>query len=324
VLQFRENWRQHRPWFVFALLATAAASVWFFVAGRGEPGWPGGGSLPGLTFGVVGGLIVVFEFLLWCRKKVRVWRIGRAQAWMRAHIWLGLLCVPLLVFHSGFRLGGTLSTVLMVLLLVVVASGIWGLALQQLLPGRLLDEVQAETIYSQIDRLSAQLVVEAEHVVHATCGPAAGEDVGPLAVPDPSGMTAGSHLIVGAVRSVGRVQGKSRETRALSAAVPESEPLRVFFQNSGAPFLRHGAASNSPLRFPRRAAAIFQDLRNKLAPAAYPAVTVLEEYCNQRRQWDEQSRLHYWLHNWLWVHFPLSVALLILMALHVWVALRYL
>src|SRR5437879_5500895 len=135
-------------------MAAAGASFWYFWSSAGRADWPGGSSIPGFTFGIVGGLICIFELLLWWRKKVRTWRIGRTQVWLRAHIWLGLLSVPLLVYHSGFRLGGTLSTVLMVLLFVVVASGIWGLVLQQVIPRRMLDEIPAETIYGQIDRLA--------------------------------------------------------------------------------------------------------------------------------------------------------------------------
>jgi Fe-S-cluster-containing dehydrogenase component len=43
--------------------------------------------------------------LLSARKRVRTWRIGSAQAWMRVHIWLGLIAVPCIWFHSGFALG---------------------------------------------------------------------------------------------------------------------------------------------------------------------------------------------------------------------------
>jgi hypothetical protein len=323
VLLFRANWPQHRGWVAFIVVVTIAAGGWFVAAGIDQPTWPGGSSLPGFTFGVVGGLIILFEMLLWLKKKVRVWRIGRAQVWMRAHIWLGLLCVPLLILHSGLRLGGTLSTVLMVLLLVVIASGIWGLALQQMLPRRLLDDVPAETIYSQIPHLTAQLTAEAERLVRNTCGPAEGEVVEVLRVPDPTSMASSSHQVIGAVRTVGPVQGKVRETRALATPVPDSEALREFFKGIAAPFLREGRAGATPLHSPNRAAALFQDLRTKVAPAAHPAVAALEGFCNQRRQWDEQRRLHVWLHSWLWVHFPLSVALMVLMFLHVWVALRY-
>jgi hypothetical protein len=323
VLIDRRNWAEHRPWVVFIVAATAAASAWYFVEGSRSTQWPGGGSLPGFTFGILGGLIILFELLLWYRKRKRVWRVGRAQAWMRAHIWLGLLCVPLLIYHSGLRFGGTLSTVLMVLLLVVVASGIWGLVLQQFLPRQMLDDVPAETIYSQIPYLADQLHAEAQQLVRATCGPAPGEEVEPLARPELPSPDATAYLVVGAVRSVGRVQGKVLQTRTPATPVPEAEPLRAFFHSEVARFLKAGSASGSALRLPTRAAMMFQDLKTKLAPAAHPAVDGLETFCNQRRQWDEQARMHFWLHNWLWVHFPLSVALVVLMAVHIWVALKY-
>ena len=76
---------------------------------------------------------------------------------MRAHIWLGLWAVPLIVLHSGLQLGGRLSIVLMVLFIVVIISGIFGLLLQQVLPRVMLRRVPAETIYSQIDHVAEQL-----------------------------------------------------------------------------------------------------------------------------------------------------------------------
>src|SRR5262245_23615163 len=146
------NFAQHRPWIVAVAVLSVLAGVWFVVAGLGKAAWPGGSSVPGFTFGVAGGLIILFEFLLWPRKKARTWRIGQTKTWMRAHIWLGLLTVPLLILHSGLTWGGTLSAVLLLLLLVVVASGVWGLALQQMLPQRMLHDIPAETIHSQIDQ----------------------------------------------------------------------------------------------------------------------------------------------------------------------------
>jgi hypothetical protein len=318
----RDHWPPHRPWLFFTILATAAASVWYFMTAAASPHWPGGSSFVGFTLGILGGLICLFEFLLWARKKVRVWRIGRAQAWMRAHIWLGLLCVPFLVYHSGFRFGSPLSTVLMVLVLVVVASGVYGLVLQNLLPQKMLDDVPAETIYSQIDRLSAQLADEAEALIRATCGPLPGEEARSTSKPDlPGGAPGATHLIVGAVRSVGRVQGKVLETRAPAVPIPEAEPLRPFYRETVEPYLK--GVDGSPLAAPARAAAMFDDVRTKVPREAHGTVNALEGFCDQRRQWARQARLHFWLHNWLWIHFPLSVALIVLMFVHVYVALKY-
>ena len=317
----RPNWPPHRPWLIMFLLATSGSLAWFWLASLETGDWPGGRSLPGFTFGVVGGAIILFEFALWFRKKVRVWRIGRAQIWLRAHIWLGLLCLPLLILHSGLRWGGTLSTVLMVLLVIVIVSGIWGLVLQNLLPKRMLEEIPAETIYSQMDYLSGQLLAEAERLVSATCGSENDNLAGVAGValaPNDAGF-----MVVGKVRAAGSVQGKVLDTRIPAAPIPQTEPLVGFFRDQVAPFLRHGSAGNKVLANAGRAAVLFQNIKTQLPPAAHDVVNMLEDFCLQCRQWDIQARWHFWLHNWLWVHFPLSVALVVLMIVHIYVSLKY-
>ena len=96
----RRNLASHFPWIVLSLLIAGGSIAWFWSASRGASEWPGGSTPPGLTFGIVGGLLILFEFALWGRKKLRRLRIGRVKTWMAAHIWLGLVTVPLLVLHS--------------------------------------------------------------------------------------------------------------------------------------------------------------------------------------------------------------------------------
>jgi hypothetical protein len=313
-----KNWPPHRPWVFFTATAAVAATFWYFSSSVGLPDWPGGSSIPGFTFGVIGGLICLFELLLWWRKRVRTWRIGRTQVWMRAHIWLGLLSVPLLIYHSGFRLGGPLSTVLMVLFLIVIVSGVWGLFVQQVLPRAMLHEVPAETVFSQIDYIVAQLATESERLVIATCGPAPGAEV-----VKPTEDDEASFLTIGAVRMAGQVSGKVVQTRVPSIPVPGSELLRSFYYERVRPYLLHGRRSDSPLQFPARAEGMFRNLRTQLPSAAGASIDALESGCEQRRQLDQQARLHFWLHNWLWFHLPLAVALLALMFVHIFVALKY-
>lgn len=322
----RRSFSQHVPWIVACLVVAAVAILWFTVAALRESTLPGGGSWPGFTFGVAGGLICLFEFLLWPRKWKRSWRVGRVQTWMRAHIWLGLLAVPLLVLHSGFRFGGPLSTTLMILFLVVILSGIYGLVLQQFLPTKMMQEVSAETIYSQIDRLLGQYAEEADRLVMATCGPEVGPEGeiirGPEAPNEDEGPS--QFLVVGAVRAAGGVQGKVLLTRAPKAPVANSEALRIFFRDAVRPFLLTDNPSSSPLNNPTGSDGIFQEVRTRTPPAAHEPLAALEDLCRQRRQLDEQARLHWWLHSWLWVHLPLSAALIVLMFVHVFVTLKYL
>jgi hypothetical protein len=315
----RENWRLHRRWAIATAIAAVAAIAWYATEATMARRLPDGASRPGLSLGVLGGFIILFEAFLWVRKKLRVWRIGRTQVWMRAHIWLGLLCLPFLVLHCGFRLGGLFTTVLMAVLVIVIVSGVWGLVMQQFLPSRMLQDVPAETIYSQIGYVSHQYYKEAEALVCTVCGRPEAEAAAADAEENAEPV---SHLVVGAVRTVGRVQGKAVRTVAV-AAVPESEPLWNVFESTIGPFLAGKAGPGSPLQTRQRAALIFDELRNRLDPAAHEAVNTLEELCEQRRQLQTQARLHFWLHNWLLIHLPLTAVLLIMMGVHVWLAVKY-
>src|SRR5437667_9226747 len=170
--------RAHVPWFVFVLLATVAAIV-LYVANFHPQRMPAGIHLPayliqepsehrsvggtplGLIFGAISFAIFIFAILLGVRKKVVLWRLGTLQRWMRAHIWLTLLTIPLVLLHSGFRLGGPMTTLLMALYAIVMVSGIYGLILQHQMPRIMKERLPAETVFEQIPHIRAQLVAAA-------------------------------------------------------------------------------------------------------------------------------------------------------------------
>lgn len=344
----REQWRGHLPWAVGSAVATAAAAAWYGLEVARTGRWITGGSTPGYILGVAGGGIILFEMLLWVRKKLRTMRIGRVKGWMVAHIWLGLLCFPLLLLHSGFYLGGPLSQALLVLLTIVVASGVWGLVLQNILPKRMLQDIPAETIHSEIPHVVRLSLNEAERLVLEACGPRPGDLPQAAEELDAAGRTPSRFLTVGAVRTAGHVQGKVVETRVPKPPVPGAEPLRDFFEGYLRPYLeeltepelepggrdgrgrgngrprRQGrGVVDAPFATPQRSAALFEDLRLKVPPEARDATDALERIADQRRQLGRQLRLHVWLHNWLLVHLPLSVALTVLMVIHAIQATRY-
>jgi hypothetical protein len=326
----RENWRYHRSWCVATVMATAAAVVGYLCYGfaSGSWSWPGGGSPPGFAYGVLGGGIILFEMLLWPRKSLwRGWRLGRAKLWMTAHIWLGLLTLPLLLLHGSFHFNvstSPLAAVLMWLLVMVVGSGMIGLVFQNVIPRLMLDQVPAETIYAQIGHILEQYRAEAERLVELACGrsPVGGEGgneeelVGDLA--------ARSFVSVGSVRQVGRVQGKVMQVGIEAAWVPGSEALRTFHHDQIEPYLHARSGRRLLLGSPAQAAAMFRSLKTQLRPEAHPVVDRLADLCDQRRQFDLQARLHFWLHSWLGAHVALSVALTLLMMIHTVLALKYL
>ncbi len=172
------NWR-HVPWIVFVLLATIAACVLY--AGNFYPAslppWlrlprsliqtstehhTVGGTPLGLWFGSISLAIFIFAILLSLRKKIPLWRVGTVQRWLRAHIWLTILTIPLVILHSGFRLGGPMTTFLMVLYAIVMVSGFYGLFLQHVMPRLMKERLPAETVFEQIPHVRSQLAVAAE------------------------------------------------------------------------------------------------------------------------------------------------------------------
>jgi len=320
VLVNRDTLRAHLPWIIIAAVVGIASIIWYSSASLAAKELLGGSSLPGFVIGILAGAICVFEFLLWPRKGLRAWRIGRAKHWMRAHIWFGLLVAPLVALHCGFYLGGVLSTVLTLLVAIAILSGIFGLVLQNRLPRKMLDQIPAETIYSQIDYVSKQYALDAAQVVARVCGqlPKCLENLDAAAEQEHQ-----EPVIVGAVRSRGSFRGKVVHPMAAPAAVRNSSELLRAFDETLYPFLVTGTGGSTNLADRSCGAAFFSALRESLDQAAHATVDELEQLCEQRRQFNEQRRMHRVLHSWITIHLAVSVALIVLLGAHVIGAIRY-
>src|SRR5262245_9502292 len=162
--------RTQRGWAILSLGSLAAAVAIYVPYALIVSGGPRGGSTVGLIFGVVGFGFILYAAALGARKRVPTWRLGRAKSWMRGHLWLGLLALPLILFHGGFHFGGTLSRVLMWLLIITVASGVYGAVLQNVIPKKMTSELPLETIYDEIGHVRGLLREEADRKVEALCG----------------------------------------------------------------------------------------------------------------------------------------------------------
>ena len=288
----------HRKWLIASLIILGVATIIYVIYGASIPAGPSGGSAIGLAFGIIGSAFMIFAGLLAGRKKVAVWRLGRAQTWMRGHLWLGALSLPMIVFHAGFHFGGTLTTVLMVLLIIVVASGIFGAALQHYMPSMMTVEIPMETVFEQIDHVRAQLLGEADAIVEKVCGPFSFANVGPA-------DTVGGNL------------GSTSNPPA------NLIPLRDFYARQMRPFLLHEHLQDRPLATREKAVGIFERLRTLLPDTAHETTKSLETICEEERQLRRQTRMHHWLHGWLLLHVPLSLALLLLGCIHAIMSLRY-
>lgn len=319
----RNLWKLHGRWIVATGAISLAAISWVVATGTRAGRWPGGGSFPGLVLGSLAAAILVFELAI-VLKKTRWLRTARwalsAQTWMKAHIWLGLLTAPLVVLHSGGRFGGVLTTLLVAVFASVIASGLWGLALQNVLPRLLLEAAPAETIYSQIDAVGTQYADEARRLVRLACG-AGVHDSAPLTPAQLAVAGSVAAPIPGAARQVGPQIARRPHPASEQRTVLPSAAIEDSLARDVVPYLRRGEGKALGSR--QRNQWYFDDLRQRVPRELRELVGQLEELCERRRQLSVQQRLHFWLHNWLWLHLPLSVALLVLLAGHVVLALRF-
>jgi hypothetical protein len=296
-----------------------AALSWYGFTWAASSEQPGGSSLPGLVCGIVAGLLMLYLFSYALRKQpvFNVW-FGRVQTnyWLRQHIWLGLLTVPLVAVHAA-RIShwGPLTIALICVYVTVILSGVWGLILQQRVPTRLLEDIPDETIRSQIPALTEQLRREAELLVLATCGTPPGS--APAEVP----VTLKDHIAV--VRAARTGRGTGLLAVLPTEPIPDTEPLRRYFHETLDPYLRPDTGRRSRLFMRARIDKDFRDLKGRLPAEAQPVVEALHDLCERRRQFDEQTRLHSWLHAWIGYHLALSGALVVLLVSHIASAIYY-
>lgn len=290
----------HRRWAIVTTVLFLVSLAIYIPYSLESAHGPSGGSVIGITYGVVGYGLMIFATLLSLRKRFTTWRIGRAQAWMRGHLWLGMLSYPIILFHAGFSLGGSLTLVLMILLTLVIASGIFGAALQHYLPNLITERVAMETIYDQIDRVRSQLVEEADRLRLAFS-------------PTLEGLLAPA-------------MSNERRIAALTLKLVNSQTrshLTEVYSDQIRPYLSARSARGSALASDREAKLIFEQMRTVSPEMLHEIFNDLENICQEKRDLDRQSKYHRWLHGWLLGHVPLAAALMILGLIHAVIALRY-
>ena len=360
--------RTNLPWLIFVVAATVLAA-WVYVGNfapqKLPPAWrlpsslrqtPSdhrsvGGTPVGLVFGSTAFLIFIFAGLLGARKKVVLWRLGTLQRWMRAHIWLTLLTIPLVLFHSGFRFGGPMTTLLIILYAIVMISGIYGLALQHQLPHTMKERLPAETVYEQIPHIRAQLVAAAEKMRDSfKPAPPQKTDAGAPAPSAEKAVTAGTtpmasttaalstptaraKSVVGSTITAAAVATASETKTATESAPPEPSALPTatnsetvlitFLDGQILPYLSARRGDRQRLGNSRYSEDFFRLVKLRVAETYRARVEEIQAWCDERRMLDLQLKMQHWLHGWLFVHVPISFLLILLTAWHAYVTLFY-
>jgi hypothetical protein len=135
---------------IFVLLLLATAGAFFYYSGDE---FPHGGSPIGLLYGAIGFALMLLLSFFGIRKRWYRSTFGTLEQWMQSHIWLGVLVLVILLFHTGGRFEDKVAVATLIVLAIVVASGIVGAILYVTVP-RLLTEVESNLT---VDEISDQL-----------------------------------------------------------------------------------------------------------------------------------------------------------------------
>lgn len=128
-----------------------------------------GGSWLGYTLGTLGALLIVWLALLGLRKRAMTRGRWSLKAWTSAHVYLGLALVVIATLHTGFQFGWNVHMLAYSLMLIVIASGIYGISVYSALPRQLSDnraEMTKPQMIDAIRKLDRQLQTAAQPLGH--------------------------------------------------------------------------------------------------------------------------------------------------------------
>ena len=139
-------------WFKIALgLCLAAILVYLLVDVQPRHN---GGSWLGYLLGTIGFLLILWLSMLGIRKRAITRGGWSLKAWTSAHVYLGLALIVVATLHTGFQFGWNVHTAAYTLMMLVILSGIYGIAVYSMVPQSLSDARSEMTGPQMIDAVA--------------------------------------------------------------------------------------------------------------------------------------------------------------------------
>ena len=281
VLKFR---KRRYLWVSLALVIFALLAYW--IHDPQEP--PNGGTALGYTLGTLGTLMILWLAWYGVRKRRYSSTLGTVQGWLSSHVYLGVALLVIVLLHSGFQFGPNVHTLALVLMMLVIVSGLYGVFVYLKYPTRLSRNRDGDN--------RSELLVQLEDIDRRSRRLAEG-----LGQPFQEVIASGIRrtLLGGSIWA--RLRGQDRSQIML----PQGEQSSVV-NNAGQESMLDWLAG--------------QQSRSSDAALAGTIGELSALLRNKRkllRQLSEDLRLQATLEFWLYFHVPLTIALLVALAVHI-------
>ncbi len=276
-------------WVALGLLAISFGLYWLQDATTP----PSGGTWQGLTLGIIAGLLIFWLNYLGVRKR-RYGRGGSLKGWVSAHVYLGTALIGVSLFHSAGQLGWNIHSLFFWLMMAVIASGVFGMFVYLSLPRRLSSVRKTRSRAENIEELESLELASLERA--ADCS-------------DDINNTVRSALDQTRVGGgfLRQLLGSDRST--FQEASSEGNQHRSNFDQ------------RNLLRFLSEAATQASDGKETTALRHLMSLTARRQDLLRRVRRDVQ--MQGLLQAWLYIHVPLSIAVLFALVIHIVVVFWY-
>lgn len=150
-----ESFLRHRRfrWLKIASVLSSGATLGYLFADVTPR--PNGGSWYGYTLGTISALLILWLTILGIRKRWMTRGRWSLKAWTSAHVYLGLSLIVLATLHTGFQFGWNVHTLAYALMMLVIATGIWGITAYATIPKHLSSNREELTQVQMLEGLRA-------------------------------------------------------------------------------------------------------------------------------------------------------------------------
>lgn len=157
--------RYRRFFYLYVALALVVLSGVVYILHQ-PIGRPGGDTWLGYTLGTLAALLIVWLMLLGARRRAYHSNLGTVRGWLSAHVYLGVALVVIATLHAGFQLGWNIHSLAWLLMVIVVLSGLFGVWVYSRYPtliSRNRDNLTRAVMLKEISELDrkSELLVEA-------------------------------------------------------------------------------------------------------------------------------------------------------------------
>ena len=117
-------------------------------------GPPNGGTWLGYTLGTFAAALIVWLMLFGMRKRSYRNSPGTLRGWLSAHIYLGTSLILIVLLHMGFQFGWNIHMLAFVLMLIVIFSGFFGVYVYLRYPNLMTRNRESATRAAMLDEVA--------------------------------------------------------------------------------------------------------------------------------------------------------------------------